>query len=84
MALSGVAFDAFWRSKAPIRKRKVGPRSALHPGDRCRRVNKARRRESLAALEKTVKDRAKWTNDQFEVAIGVTVAFSFCNGRSVH
>jgi len=76
MALSGVASDALRRSKAPIHKRKVGPRSALHPGDRRLRVNKAWRRESLATLEKRAKDRAKWAHDQFEEASGVIVAFS--------
>jgi len=64
----------------PIRKRKVGPLSALLPGDRCRHVNKAWMWESLASLEKTAKDCAKWTNDQSEVAIGVIVAFY---GRSI-
>jgi len=79
MALSSVASDALRRSKAPIRKRKVGPRSAVDPGDRRLRVNKAWRRESLATLEKRAKDRAEWANDQFEEASEVFLAFLRCS-----
>jgi len=76
MALSCVASDALRRSKAPIRKRRAGPRGALLPGDRRLLVKKAWSRECLATLEKRANDRAKWASDQFEEANGGIVAFS--------
>jgi len=76
MALSGLASDALRRAKAPIRKRRHGPRKAVGPGDRRLRRNKPWRRECLATLEKRAADRAKWATDQFDEANQVIVAFS--------
>jgi len=75
MALTGVASDSLRRSKAPIRKRKAGPRGSLQPGDRILRHNKTWRRECFSTLQKRMDERAKRATDQFEEANGVVQTY---------
>jgi len=67
MALTSVATDAVLRLRSPIRKRVS--KWAKRPDDRRRQENRPRRRYCRSTTEKAKKDRRRWAEKQFEVAL---------------